>query len=185
MRKGCAAFAFACLLAFPMASPAQWFREVQVSSEPELNGKKDYTVKFAPQKTHDCERIVFECVYHQEFPWEDVRGKKYTKVSEPVVFTYRRLDVKFVNELDNYLSFKVPVSLPLLEEAYGPRVFNKQHPVSIPRIRIAAYVQDKPIWAYELKTESKFDGAALQTLSILPAEGGSTNSVSAAKGDAR
>jgi len=181
MRKAVLALGVGLIVSLPAAGFSQWFKEIEIKSDPEAKGQKDYTVKFSPEKTHDCEKIVFECAYHQEFPWEDYRGRKYTKIHEPVAFTYRRLDVKFVNELDNYVSFRVPINLALLEEAYGPRVFNKGYPVAIPRMRITGFADGKKIWSYELKTDAKHASDELQLQAASQTDEPGTNRQSSAK----
>ncbi|MCX7590116.1 MAG: hypothetical protein N2255_00665 [Kiritimatiellae bacterium] len=152
-------------------SPAlggELIREIEIRSEPEANGHKDFTVRLLPGQTYECERVQFECVYHQEFPWEDVRGRKYTKIYEPVNFKYQRKDVKFVNDLDTYISFRVPIGRDLLENAYGETAFAKGYPVTISRIRITAFAEGKPLWSYEVPAGGKHLTANLQT-SLPPA----------------
>lgn len=144
------------LLLIGGAPASDWIRMVEVTSEPEANGQKDYTIRFAPRKTQLCDKVVFECVYHQEFPWEDVWGKKYTKMHEPVPFTYQRAKVKFVNDLDEYVSFRIPVSMERLKEKYGPKVFNKDYPVTVDRIEISGMVKGETIWSFSVPAKGKY-----------------------------
>lgn len=152
----CAALLWACLACalFTLDAVAQgntWLQEIEITSEPERKGKKDFTVRILPGKTHDCDKIIFECIYHQEFPWEDARGRKYTKIHEPVTFKYRRRDIKLVDDLDTYVSFRVPISMKRLATAHGRKVFNKNYPVSVARLKIKAVSGNQTRWSHELK----------------------------------
>lgn len=138
-----------------------WFREIEVTAETEVEGKQDITVRLRPETTHHCDVIEFECVYHQEFPWEDARGKKYTKVHEPVSFLYRRTDVKLVNDLDLYISFRVPVDRKDLEARYGSTTFNKNAPITISRVRITGKVGRQALWSYVVPLMARLDATAL------------------------
>ena len=152
----------ALCLALPAALAASsWFKEIQVSSEPEVEGKKDFTVRLRPNQTHSCEAIEFECMYHQEFPWQDERGKTYTKIHEPASFVYRRKDVSMTDDLDRYVSFKVPMRRADLEEKYGPKTFHTNYPITVSQIKISGLVEGKPIWIYEVPAEGKIEMAAL------------------------
>lgn len=153
----CLAFAVAGV----QVTSAGWFREIEVTSEAEAEGKQDITVRLRPDTTHHCDVIEFECVYRQEFPWEDARGKKYTKVHEPVSFIYRRADVKLVNDLDCYISFRVPVDRKDLEARYGNTVFNKQCPITISRVKITGKVNGQTLWTYVVPLPARLDAAAL------------------------
>ena len=138
----------ACL---PLVSAADWLSEVEITRDPVKKGEQEYTVRLLPNKTHQCDKVVFECVYRQEFPWENARGKVYTKIHEPVPFTYRSRDVRLVADLDNYTNFRVPIGLELLAKAYGDKVFNKDYPVTIARIRITGSSASGVLWQHELK----------------------------------
>ncbi|MGQ9661578.1 MAG: hypothetical protein ACUVWX_04465 [Kiritimatiellia bacterium] len=136
-------------------------REIEIRSEPEAHGHKDFMVRMLPGQTYECERVQFECVYHQEFPWEDVRGRKYTKIYEPVNFKYQCKDVKFVNDLDTYISFRVPIGRDLLESAYGETTFVKGYPVTITRMKITAFANGAPLWSYEVPAAGKHSATNL------------------------
>jgi hypothetical protein len=139
-----------------------WFRAVEVGCETSVEDKLDVTVRFTPCRSHECSRIVFDCFYHQEFPWEDIRGRQYTKIHEPVSFQYQRDQTKFVNDLDVYVSFRVPVGRALLESKYGPKTFNKDSPITVTHLRVTGYADDKPLWTYDLPSKGKLDTAALE-----------------------
>jgi len=130
-------------------------REVEITHDPEMKGKTIYTVRMMPSETRSYDTITFVCVYHQEFPWVDTRGRKTMKVHEPVAFTYRRTDVDLVNDLDAYVNFRVPTSREQLDRIYGPKVFNKEHPVIVARIRMTAVSKGQEIWSYDLVAPGK------------------------------
>ncbi|MFN2164666.1 MAG: hypothetical protein ACK2U9_00210, partial [Anaerolineae bacterium] len=95
--KTAAPLAAAALLLAGLA-PAHgdaWLREIEVTAHPKRDdGQEDYSVRLLPARNHHVDSLHFECVYHQEFPWENLRGKRYTKIHEPVAFPYDRYDVK-------------------------------------------------------------------------------------------
>jgi hypothetical protein len=146
-----------CVLLACGAARAGWLKQIEITSDPLKDGQKDYTVRILPGKTHQCDKIVFECVYCQQLPWEDARGKAYIKNHEPVSFTYRRLDVGLVNDLDTFVSFRVPIGLDKPIAAYGDKVFNKDVPVTISRMIITATAAGETLWSYELKGEGVHD----------------------------
>ena len=130
--------------------------EIEISSEPEKDGQRDFSVRLLPGKTHRCDDIVFECVYHQEFPWENLRGKKYTKIHEPVSFVYYSNNVRMVADLDRYISFRVPMSLTRLKKAYGEKTFNKEYVITIGHIKIKGMRDKEVIWSYDLPAGGTF-----------------------------
>ena len=136
------------LVTVALAGPGEWLQEVEVKSDPDREGLRDYTFRFRPDKTHAVEAITFECVYHQEFPWENVWGKKYTKVIEPVSFTYRQPGVRLTADLDKYISFRMPVSRARLEQKYGPKTFNKDAPIVVDRIIVKAVRGEETVWSF-------------------------------------
>ena len=101
----------------------EWLREVEIKSEPAKNGAEmHYTVRIMPDKTVKYDRIVFEVIYHQEFPWTDSRGRKSTKIHEPVTFLYRRNNISLVDDLELYMGINAmeaphSVSQALLKSA--------------------------------------------------------------------
>jgi hypothetical protein len=156
-----------------------WVREMDVRSEPESQGQKVYMVRFTPEKTTVYDEISFECVYRQEMPWEDIRGRKYTKILEPVTFIFRRSTVSFVNELDADINFKVPVSYARLSEKFGLTVFNKAYPITINRIRISAVSGGAPAWQVELTGEGRFDTREMTAVKEDAAASGQASSTNA------
>jgi hypothetical protein len=163
------------------AGPTNWVREVEIVPEPVQVGHQVFSVRFTPDKTVTYDMIAFECVYRQEFPWEDVRGRKYTKIHEPVTFAFRRPGVSFVAELDAYVNFRVPLAMPLLVQSYGPTAFNKEYPVTVHRIRITATAGGRKAWFMELAAKGRFDARPLTPYKEPPPPDGSTNAAPVAR----
>lgn len=145
----------AWLTAATAAAAGDWAREVEITHEPDVEGQHLYTVRIMPAHTADYDRLQFDCVLHQEFPWEDARGRKYTKIHEPVTFSYRCAPARLVNDLDAYFNFRVPIDMARLQAKYGEKVFNAAYPVTVSRIVISGYQQDKKVWSYELPAAGK------------------------------
>lgn len=146
----CFVLVFTCLLDMY----AQDIKSLEVTKEVEDTGKIIYTFRFTPGKTQTVEDLVFDCQYHQEFPVLQSDGKKQTKIHEPETFTYKRKNEKFVDDLDNYINFRVPLALQLLKPIYGDRTFNEDYPVSISEFRITARNAGKKIWSFKVKPDS-------------------------------
>jgi len=163
MRRGRTAILLAWLLsaAVAWAGKTNWLREVEIKVDPEEDGKKIYSFRFMPDRTLKYDFIEFECFYRQEFPWEDVRGRKYTKIHEPVTFTYRCKNIRLVNDLDAYIHFRVPTSRKRLVKIHGEKAFNKEAPITVNRFRITGKAGKKVIWNLVLAAGGKFDTRAL------------------------
>ncbi len=144
------------LITISSAINAQYIKLIEITTEPEPTGKTIYTFRFTPGTTEIYDLLTFELTYHQEFPFEDSSGKKYTKIHEPESFTYKRKNEKFVNELDNYINFRIPMSLELLKKMYGDRTFREEFPVTISAIKIRADKVGKKVWEYKFPPTGKF-----------------------------
>ncbi len=151
MKQTLAAVILSLSLAMPGAALSGPIREIEISPDPVQGGKQVFTVRIRPSETHVCERIVIECAYHQELPWVDASGASYTKTNEPAAFTYRRPDVRLVDDLDCFISFTVPVSLARLRETYGPTLFDPAQPITISRLRIDGISDGVAKWSYVLE----------------------------------
>lgn len=147
----------AILLVVVNITLAEWVSKIEIQVDPIKDGTRIYTFKFAPEKTQEYDYINFECIYHQEIPWVNPRGEKYTKIHEPVSFSYRRKSVRFVADLDSYICFRVPFDYNDLCERYGPNVFHANYPITVPRIKITAVTNNVPAWSIELSGEGKFE----------------------------
>jgi hypothetical protein len=124
--------------------------EMTVEPEPEI-GKAIYTFRFLPAKTQVVEKLVFECVYRQKFMVENSRGEKFEKIHEPEVFKYERKQEKFVDELDLYLNFRIPISRERIVQAFGKNIFNEQAEIVVDRVRVTATVAGKKAWQMEFR----------------------------------
>jgi hypothetical protein len=152
------------------AAPARgdWIRELKVTFEPPVDGQQDVTIRITPGRTGEFDEFTFDCVLHQEFPWVNARGRAYTKIHEPVVFQHREHPVRLVNDLDRYISFRVPVGRARLEEMYGATMFNRDYPVCVSKIRIAAVAAGAKAWSCDIGTNGTYI-ATNGTLVLQPA----------------
>ena len=130
--------------------------ELAVSREDEDNGKSILTVHILPGETQKFDKIEYIITYHQDFPFEDSRGRKYHKIHEPAAFTYERKKVKLVEDLDNYINFRIPISRERLKIIYGKLTFHPKFPITIPIIKIRAYDDGDLVWEYDLKINKKY-----------------------------
>ena len=126
--------------------------EVEITPDPPFDGQQVFTVRLRPATTQICDKIVFDCFLRQEFNWELTNQERRVKANE-AMFTYRRKDVKLVEDLDYYISFRVPVSMDKLINIYGVTAFRTNAPVSVTRMRISGIVGHDTVWSFE--TEAK------------------------------
>lgn len=132
--------------------------EVEVTPDDKsADGWRDYTIRLRPSENHFFDKLVFDCVLRQEFEWTNADGKKYTKVHEPAAFTCRRKNVKFVTDLDLFISFKVPDNIERVQKIFGEKMFMGNVPVSIPDIKISAYKAKKRVWKIKVPAKGKYD----------------------------
>ena len=124
-------------------------REVEISYDPPARGQQIYTVRLRPDLTCSYDKILFECVLHQEFQWAVTNEQKRIKIHEPAIFTFRRPDVKLVDDLDCFISFRVPVALEKLKEIYGLTAFRTNVPVTVSRMKISGIVSNQPLWVID------------------------------------
>ncbi len=142
----------ATILAFlATAAAAAPVREVEITPDPIDNGQQVFTLRIKPGETRSYERMTFDCTYRQEYISQttDTQGSKV--INEPAAFTYRRKDVKLVDDLDCYISFRVPVDLAKLSDMYGRTTFSTNAPVRIARIKITAFTADGKAWSFDLE----------------------------------
>lgn len=142
-------------LALTAARADQWLQEIEIVLDPPDAGNQVVTTRLMPAHAAAYDLLLFECVYRQEVPWQDAHGNPTVKVVEPVVFTYRRSNVKLVQDLDFYCNFRAPIALDKLVATYGERVFGPEAPVRIDRLRIAAQRDGATIWDYTFKAPGK------------------------------
>lgn len=132
-----------------------WLRTVKITIEAPDDGQQILNLCFTPNKTAEYDQLQIECVYHQQFPWQDERGKSVVKILEPVVFVYRRPSVKMVADLDFNMSFRAPVSYARLSAAFGADTFTTNAPIVIDRLRIIAERGEARLWEQELRVPGK------------------------------
>ena len=128
------------------ADDNNFISEILVTREDEESGKSIFTVRMLVDKSTTLDRIDYEIIYHQDFPFEDSRGNKYHKVNEPVVFKYSAKNVKMTADIDSYVNFRVPVNRERLKIIYGNRTFHPDYPITIPRIKITGYIGKKQVF---------------------------------------
>ncbi len=129
------------------AAPVREF-DIKLDGEP-VSGKQVVTVRFTPGETRNVELLVFESVLRQEYVQTDSAGRQRRRVVEPAVFTHRERGVRFVEALDKYISFWVPIGVQQLQEAFGETLFVAQAPVTIHKVVIKAYVGGEVVWTIE------------------------------------
>jgi len=145
-----AAWLSAALAAAVRAGPLS---EVEITADPVQKGQQIYTVRMRPAETRKYDKLVFECVYRQDLPWEMTNEARRIKIHEPASFTYPRKDVKMTEDLDCYISFRVPIGMELLQETWGKTLFDPCQPVRISRMRISGIVSNAPLWTVEVEAD--------------------------------
>mgnify|MGYP000871090508 CR=1 FL=1 len=129
-----------------------WIATIGITIDQPDGNQQVVSLAFKPVKTAVYDKLVFECIYRQEMPWTDERGKPITKVIEPVTFVYRRANVKLVAELDFFCNFRAPYGYDKLTQDFGLNTFAKEGgPITIDRLRISGEIDGKRVWQYELK----------------------------------
>ena len=131
------------------ACMADSLKEIEFTSEPPVNGKQIFTVRMRPAVNQTYEAIVFDCSLSQEFMLDTPDRGRIRKVSEPAVFTYRRKDIKLTEDLDAYVSFRVPVGLDRLRDIYGVNAFTTNSPVFVSRMKISAIANGATAWSLD------------------------------------
>ena len=139
---------FLCIGVSPLFSDDKVgvINDILVTRDDEKTGKSIFTVRMRPDKSMVFDKIDYEIIYHQDFPFEDSRGNKYHRVHEPVVFKYSAKNIKMVADLDLYVNFRVPFSRKRLKIIYGKKTFHPNYPITIPRIKISAYTKNKIVF---------------------------------------
>ena len=140
-------------VAFPIGMNADPLREIEISADAPEHGQQVFTVRMTPGETVACDKLTFECVFHQEYPDQTSDQKKGIETRDPATFVYRRKDIKLVDDLDSFVSFRVPISMQRLVDIYGATAFNTNAPVTVSKMFITAVVEDKPIWTYEVEAK--------------------------------
>jgi hypothetical protein len=131
-------------------------KELKVTREELDNGKSIFTVFSLPGETRKYDRVDYILKYHQSFLFNDSRGRKYRKKHEPAEFKYSRKRVKFVEDLDNYVNFMVPVSRERLKIIYGKLTFHPNYQITIPEVIIRAYDDGDVAWELVVKVNKEY-----------------------------
>lgn len=142
-----------------MASAArgdEWLRTVKIAVEKPDDGQQIFNICLTPNKSVAYDQLIFECVYKQEIPWQDAKGRRQTKVPEPVFFTYRRAPAKLVADLDCNISFRVPVSYERLSQMFAEHTFATNAPITVDRIRIFGERGDARLWEQDFKVPGTY-----------------------------
>jgi hypothetical protein len=129
-----------------------WLATVGISLDPPDGSQQVVSFAFKPVRSAEYNQLIFECIYRQEIPWTDERGRAVKKIIEPVTFTFRRADVKLVAELDFFCNFRAPYGYEKLTQDFGPNTFAKDGaPITIDRVRISGEIGGKRVWQHEFK----------------------------------
>lgn len=144
--------AFVAAVALITASPAP-AQQVPVTNrsvtlDPADLGKQVVTVRMTPTETRAYDQLTFDCRLRQEFDWPGPNGSTLRRSVEPVVFTYRRPDVRMVAGLDCYVSFFVPVDVAELRTRYGPTTFATNAAVTVSRVTVSATAEGTSVWSF-------------------------------------
>lgn len=130
----------------------EWLSTVGITLDPPDGNQQVVSFAFKPVRSADYDQLEFECIYQQEIPWTDERGHTLTKIIEPIVFTFRRANVKLVAELDFFCNFRAPCGYAKLTQDFGLNTFAKEGgPITINRVRISGEIQGKRVWQHEFK----------------------------------
>jgi hypothetical protein len=129
-----------------------FLRVAEITLDPPEKEQQVVSVRMTPGVTRAYTQLRFECIYRQEYDWTDSSGKQQRRVNEPVRFPYERDQVKLTDDLDAYVSFKMPIGIELLRSRFGSTTFRTDVPVTVARIRIEARDGETTVWAYEVPT---------------------------------
>jgi hypothetical protein len=154
--RGFLVLALLCCLTVPVSAGSFKVQELDISREDEGTGKSIFTVHILPGETKKFDKVEYILIYHQDFPFEDSRGNKYHKIHEPAKYKYTRRKVKFVEDLDSYVNFRVPVSRDRLRMIYGKFAFHPKYPITIPRMIIRAYDDGDVVWEQVVRTDKSY-----------------------------
>ncbi len=145
----------ACLAAAgaPAAGGPRGPKRLEITPDPPGEAVQVFTVRMTPSETAVYDEIRFECVYRQTFEQRRSSGRTVRRTVEPASHTHREREVRLVEDLDRYISFRVPIDLEELGRAYGP-VFHTNGTVSVSRIRISALRAGETAWSVDTPDSS-------------------------------
>lgn len=126
---------------------------VEVTSDPPVaSGKQVWSFRFTPAQTRDYEQIVFECVLRQEYTKRGSDGSVRKVSVEPATFVHREKNVRMVEDLDQHISFWVPLGREDIRQAYGT-MFQTNAPVTVSRFKISAIADGQTAWTIEVPNQ--------------------------------
>ena len=125
-------------------------REIESTPDPVGNGQQVYTVRIKPGETRTYDLVTFACAYRQEFVRQTAAAAGSKTVNEPAAFTYRRKNVRLVDDLDTYISFRVPMGIRQLQDIYGRTTFHTNALIAISHITITAFVSEHEAWSFDV-----------------------------------
>lgn len=139
------------------AAQAADIAEVEITADPPAEGHQIYTVRLRPGKTQTLDKVLFECTLRQEFLGAAPGSTNVEKrVIESSVFSYRRREVKLVEDLDCFISFRVPVALARIQEIFGDSAYAPRHPITVSKMRISGLdTADTCIWRFETEARGQ------------------------------
>jgi hypothetical protein len=131
--------------------------EVEITSDPPEGGQQIFTVRLRPGKTQTMDKVLFECTLHQEFTAAAPGSTNIEKrVIESSVFSYRRRDVKLTEDLDCFISFRVPVSLARIKEIFGDTAYETKAPITVSKMHISGLDKaDTCLWRFETEARGQ------------------------------
>jgi len=139
------------LFALPSSGGDLPIKQFDVTLDPPIDGEQIVTIRMTPELSETYDKLVFDNYLSQQTMISLSDGTRRLKTIEPVFFTHRERNVKLVDGLDRYISYRVPVGGDRLKQAFGAKVFKPAIPVHISRVKIKAIKDGSTVWKKELK----------------------------------
>jgi len=130
--------------------------ELEIQGDPPSAGKQIFTVRFAPGANMLYDQIVFDCTLQQALVLLTPDGGQERKVYEVGKFISRQRNVKMVKNVDYYVSFFVQLESRRACDLAGDPRTSTNAPITVPRMLITAYRQDKAVWALATSAQGKY-----------------------------
>ena len=130
--------------------------ELEIQSDPPIEGKQIFTIRFAPNANVLYDQIVFDCTLQQALVLFTPDGGQENKIYEVGKFSARQRNVKMVKNLDYYVSFFVQLGTQRACDIAGDPKTSTNAPITVPRMLITAYRQDKAVWTLDTKAKGKY-----------------------------
>ncbi len=124
-------------------------------------GRQTVTVRMIPSATRTYDELLFEAVLGQRFMFKRADGSRKMRTFKPATFTYRDKNVRLVEDLEKYISFRVPVGQDEAKKAFGVKTFRDGVVIEILEIKIEAKFEGSTLWREKVKVDDeKETGAA-------------------------